>query len=398
MAAKQSYKREKPHVNIATIGHLGHGKTSLTAAITKVLATVGGAQFKKYEEFIKTPEEKACGATIKGCLVEYRTANRHYAHADCPGHANYVKNMLTGTALVDGCILVVSATDGPQMQTREHVLLARQNGVANIVVYLNKVDEMGDNEILEMFELEIRQLLTSYSYDGDRTPIIRGSALCALEDRDPELGVNSVMHLLEAVDKHITLPARDLDKPFLMPVESVYNIPGRGTVVTGIVKRGTFKVGDECEFHGFDSFKKSVVTGLEMFHQTLDHGEAGDNLGALIRGFTRTDVQRGFFMSKPGSIKPAKKIQTEVYILKKEEGGRHTPFRTNYCPTMFLLTWNVTVKITLPEGMEMVMPGDNVIMTMTLQKPMVLMEGQRFSLRDSNKTIGAGVITKILDH
>ncbi|XP_072273442.1 elongation factor Tu, mitochondrial isoform X1 [Pyxicephalus adspersus] len=395
--AKKTYTREKPHVNIGTIGHVDHGKTTLTAAITKILAEAGGAKFKKYEEIDNAPEEKARGITINASHVEYTTANRHYGHTDCPGHADYVKNMITGTSQMDGCILVVAATDGQMPQTREHLLLAKQIGVQNIVVFINKADAVDDKEMLDLVELEIRELLTEFGYDGENTPVITGSALCALENRDPELGINSIMKLLDAVDTYIPIPTRDLDKPFLLPVESVYSIPGRGTVVTGTLERGTIKKGDDCEFVGRGKYIKSVVTGIEMFHKNLDRAEAGDNLGALVRGLKREDVKRGMVMCKPGSIKPHQKVQAQVYILSKEEGGRHKPFVSNFLPVMFSLTWDMAVRVTLPEGKEMVMPGEDTSLIMTLRQPMVLEKGQRFTLRDGNKTIGTGIVTDILE-
>ncbi|XP_056390562.1 elongation factor Tu, mitochondrial [Hyla sarda] len=395
--AKKTYSREKPHVNIGTIGHVDHGKTTLTAAITKILAEAGGAQFKKYEEIDNAPEEKARGITINASHVEYTTPNRHYAHTDCPGHADYVKNMITGTSQMDGCILVVAATDGQMPQTREHLLLAKQIGVKHIVVYINKADAIDDKEMLDLVEMEIRELLTEFGYDGDGTPVVVGSALCALENRNKEIGFDSIMKLLDAVDSYIPLPERDLDKPFLLPVESVYSIPGRGTVVTGTLERGTIKKGDECEFVGRSKQLKSVVTGIEMFHKSLDRAEAGDNLGALIRGLKREDVRRGMVMCKPGSIRPHQKVQAQVYILSKEEGGRHKPFVTNYLPVMFSLTWDMSCRITLPGGKEMVMPGEDSSLIMTLRQPMVLEKGQRFTLRDGNRTIGTGIVTDILE-
>ncbi|KAM5152030.1 elongation factor Tu, mitochondrial isoform 2-T2 [Mantella aurantiaca] len=395
--AKKTYTREKPHVNIGTIGHVDHGKTTLTAAITKILAEAGGAKFKKYEEIDNAPEEKARGITINASHVEYTTANRHYGHTDCPGHADYVKNMITGTSQMDGCILVVAATDGQMPQTREHLLLAKQIGVQHIVVYVNKADAVDDKEMLDLVELEIRELLTEFGYDGEKTPVVIGSALCALENRNPELGLNSIMTLLDTVDSYVPIPERDLDKPFLLPVESVYSIPGRGTVVTGTLVRGTIKKGDECEFVGRSTYIKSVVTGIEMFHKNLERAEAGDNLGALIRGLKRDDVRRGMVMCKAGSIKPHQKVQAKVYMLSKEEGGRHKPFVSNYLPIMFSLTWDMSVRITLPEGKEMVMPGEDTSLIMTLRQPMVMEKGQRFTLRDGNKTIGTGVVTDILE-
>ncbi|CAM5158153.1 unnamed protein product [Natator depressus] len=395
--AKKTYVRDKPHVNVGTIGHVDHGKTTLTAAITKILAEAGGARFKKYEEIDNAPEEKARGITINASHVEYATANRHYAHTDCPGHADYVKNMITGTAPLDGCILVVAATDGQMPQTREHLLLAKQIGVRHIVVYINKADAVEDQEMLELVELEIRELLSEFGYDGEKTPVIVGSALCALEHRSPELGLNSILKLLDAVDMHIPLPTRELDKPFLLPIESIYSIPGRGTVVTGTLERGIVRKGEECEFVGHNRNLRSVVTGIEMFHQNLERAEAGDNLGALVRGLKREDVRRGMVMCKPGSIKPHQKIEAQVYILSKEEGGRHKPFVSNYMPVMFSLTWDMACRTILPPGKEMVMPGEDAALTLTLRQPMVLEEGQRFTLRDGNRTIGTGVVTKTLE-
>uniref|UniRef100_A0A452H1Z0 Elongation factor Tu n=1 Tax=Gopherus agassizii TaxID=38772 RepID=A0A452H1Z0_9SAUR len=395
--AKKTYVRDKPHVNVGTIGHVDHGKTTLTAAITKILAEAGGAKFKKYEEIDNAPEEKARGITINASHVEYATANRHYAHTDCPGHADYVKNMITGTAPLDGCILVVAATDGQMPQTREHLLLAKQIGVRHIVVYINKADAVEDQEMLELVELEIRELLSEFGYDGEKTPVIVGSALCALEHRSPELGLNSILKLLDAVDTHIPLPVRELDKPFLLPIESIYSIPGRGTVVTGTLERGIVRKGEECEFVGHNRNLRSVVTGIEMFHQNLERAEAGDNLGALVRGLKREDVRRGMVMCKPGSIKPHQKIEAQVYILSKEEGGRHKPFVSNYMPVMFSLTWDMACRTILPPGKEMVMPGEDTALTLTLRQPMVLEEGQRFTLRDGNRTIGTGVVTKTLE-
>ncbi|KAM4697699.1 elongation factor Tu, mitochondrial [Rhinophrynus dorsalis] len=395
--AKKTYVRDKPHVNIGTIGHVDHGKTTLTAAITKILAEAGGAQFKKYEEIDNAPEEKARGITINASHVEYTTANRHYAHTDCPGHADYVKNMITGTSQMDGCILVVAATDGQMPQTREHLLLAKQIGVKHIVVYINKADAVDDKEMLDLVELEVRELLTEFGYDGENTPIVTGSALCALENRNADIGLNSIMKLLDAVDTHIPVPPRELDKPFLLPVEAVYSIPGRGTVVTGTLERGIIKKGDECEFVGRNKNIKSVVTGIEMFHQNLDRAEAGDNLGALVRGLKREDVRRGMVMCKPGCIRPHQKIQAQVYILSKEEGGRHKPFVSNFLPVMFSLTWDMSCRVTLPSNKEMVMPGEDSALTLTLRQPMVLEIGQRFTLRDGNKTIGTGLVTEILE-
>ncbi|XP_064425658.1 elongation factor Tu, mitochondrial isoform X2 [Latimeria chalumnae] len=395
--AKKTYVRDKPHVNIGTIGHVDHGKTTLTAAITKVLADAGGTRYKKYEDIDNAPEEKARGITINASHVEYATANRHYAHTDCPGHADYVKNMITGTAQLDGCVLVVAATDGQMPQTREHLLLAKQIGVEHIVVFINKADAVDDKEMLDLVELEIRELLTEFGYNGENAPVIIGSALCALENRNPEIGLQSILKLLEVVDTHIPLPSRDLDKPFLLPIESIYSIPGRGTVVTGTMERGMVKKGDECEFVGHSKNSRSVVTGIEMFHQNLDRAEAGDNLGALVRGLKREDVRRGMVMCKPSSIKPHQKVEAQVYVLSKEEGGRHKPFVSNFMPVMFSLTWDMACRITLPSNKEMVMPGEDTSLILTLRQPMVLEKGQRFTLRDGNKTIGTGLVTNILE-
>lgn len=393
---KKTYTREKPHINVGTIGHVDHGKTTLTAAITKILAETGGAEFKKYEEIDNAPEEKARGITINASHIEYTTANRHYAHTDCPGHADYVKNMITGTSQLDGAILVVAGTDGQMPQTREHLLLSKQIGVEHVVVYINKADAVDDKEMLDLVELEIRELLSEFGYDGENTPVVVGSALCALENRNPEIGLNSVLKLLDVIDTYIPIPERDLDKPFLLPVESVHSIPGRGTVVTGTLERGTIKKGDECEFVGRSIYLKTVVTGIEMFHKSLDRAEAGDNLGALVRGLKREDVRRGLVMCKPGSISPHQKVQAQVYILSQEEGGRHKPFVSNFLPVMFSLTWDMACRITLPEGKEMVMPGEDSSLTMTLRQPMVLEKGQHFTLRDGSKTIGTGIVTDIL--
>ncbi|KAK6467598.1 elongation factor Tu [Huso huso] len=364
--------------------------------VLSVLAEAGGARYKKYEDIDNAPEEKARGITINASHVEYSTANRHYAHTDCPGHADYVKNMITGTAQLDGCILVVAATDGQMPQTREHLLLARQIGVEHVVVFVNKADAVDDKEMLELVELEIRELLSEFGYEGEKTPVIVGSALCALENRSPEIGVDSIMKLLEVVDNYVPLPKRELDKPFLLPIEAVYSIPGRGTVVTGTLERGVIKKGDDCEFVGHNRAFKSVVTGIEMFHQHLDRAEAGDNLGALVRGLKREDMRRGMVMSKPGSIKPHQKVQAQVYVLSKEEGGRHKPFVSNFMPVMFSLTWDMACRVELPQSKEMVMPGEDTSLTLTLRQPMVLEKGQRFTLRDGNKTIGTGLVTDIL--
>ena len=392
---KAKFERNKPHCNIGTIGHVDHGKTSLTAAITKILAKSGGAVFTAYDQIDKAPEERARGITISTAHVEYETKNRHYAHVDCPGHADYVKNMITGAAQMDGAILVVSATDGPMPQTREHILLARQVGVPALVVYLNKCD-IADPELLELVEMELRELLTSYQYPGDDIPIIHGSAVCALNDTQPELGEQSIIKLMEAVDSYIPQPVREIDKPFLMPVEDVFSISGRGTVVTGRVERGIVRVGEEVEIVGLKNTVKTVVTGVEMFRKLLDQGQAGDNIGALLRGTKREDVERGQVLAKPGSITPHTRFMAESYILTKEEGGRHTPFFTNYRPQFYFRTTDVTGIVTLPEGTEMVMPGDNVSMDVTLIQPIAMDEGLRFAIREGGRTVGAGVVAKIV--
>ncbi|MBV9118160.1 MAG: elongation factor Tu [Acetobacteraceae bacterium] len=393
--AKAKFQRTKPHCNIGTIGHVDHGKTSLTAAITKVLAKAGGATYTAYDQIDKAPEERARGITIATAHVEYETPNRHYAHVDCPGHADYVKNMITGAAQMDGAILVVSAADGPMPQTREHILLARQVGVPALVVYMNKVDMVDDPELLELVELEVRELLSSYQFPGDDIPIIKGSALCALEDREPQLGEQSVIELMKAVDDYIPQPARATDRPFLMPIEDVFSISGRGTVVTGRVERGVITVGEEVEIVGIKATQKTVVTGVEMFRKLLDRGEAGDNIGALLRGTKREEVERGQVLAKPGSITPHTKFQAEAYILTKEEGGRHTPFFTNYRPQFYFRTTDVTGVVQLPEGTEMVMPGDNVSMSVELIAPIAMDEGLRFAIREGGRTVGAGVVAKI---
>jgi len=393
--AKAKFERNKPHCNIGTIGHVDHGKTSLTAAITKVLAETGGATFTAYDQIDKAPEEKARGITISTAHVEYETQKRHYAHVDCPGHADYVKNMITGAAQMDGAILVVSAADGPMPQTREHILLARQVGVPALVVFLNKVDMVDDPELLELVELEVRELLSSYQFPGDDIPIIKGSALCALEDRDAEIGKEAILKLMEAVDSYIPQPERAKDRPFLMPVEDVFSISGRGTVATGRVERGIIKVGDEVEIVGLKATAKTVVTGVEMFRKLLDQGEAGDNIGALLRGTKREDVERGQVLAAPGSITPHTKFKAEAYILTKEEGGRHTPFFTNYRPQFYFRTTDVTGVVQLPEGTEMVMPGDNVSMDVELIQPIAMDEGLRFAIREGGRTVGAGVVAKI---
>ena len=394
--AKAKFERSKPHCNIGTIGHVDHGKTSLTAAITKVLAETGQAQFTAYDQIDKAPEEKARGITISTAHVEYETNNRHYAHVDCPGHADYVKNMITGAAQMDGGILVVSAADGPMPQTREHILLARQVGVPALVVFMNKVDMVDDAELLDLVELEIRELLSSYDFPGDDIPIIRGSALCALEGRSPEIGANAIRALMDAVDSYIPQPERDKDKPFLMPIEDVFSISGRGTVVTGRVERGIVRVGDEVEIVGIKDTVKTIVTGVEMFRKLLDSGEAGDNIGALLRGTKREDVERGQVLAAIKSITPHTKFTAEVYILTKEEGGRHTPFFTKYRPQFYFRTTDVTGTVELPEGVEMVMPGDNVSIQVELISPIAMDEGLRFAIREGGRTVGAGVVSKIL--
>jgi elongation factor Tu len=394
--AKAKFERNKPHCNIGTIGHVDHGKTSLTAAITKILAESGGATFTAYDQIDKAPEEKARGITISTAHVEYETANRHYAHVDCPGHADYVKNMITGAAQMDGAILVVSAADGPMPQTREHILLARQVGVPAIVVFLNKVDMVDDPELLELVELEVRELLSSYNFPGDDIPIISGSALMALEDKSPEIGHDAIIKLMAAVDEYIPQPERPVDRPFLMPIEDVFSISGRGTVVTGRVERGIVKVGEEIEIVGLKNTVKTTVTGVEMFRKLLDQGQAGDNIGALLRGTKREDVERGQVLAKPGSITPHTDFKAEAYILTKEEGGRHTPFFTNYRPQFYFRTTDVTGMVELPEGTEMVMPGDNISMTVKLIAPIAMDEGLRFAIREGGRTVGAGVVASII--
>ena len=393
---KAKFERNKPHCNIGTIGHVDHGKTSLTAAITKILAKTGGATFTAYDQIDKAPEERERGITISTAHVEYETQNRHYAHVDCPGHADYVKNMITGAAQMDGAILVVSAADGPMPQTREHILLARQVGVPALVVFMNKCDMVDDPELLDLVELEVRELLKSYQFPGDDLPVIRGSALMALEDKSPELGEQAVLKLMEEVDKYIPQPARDKDKPFLMPIEDVFSISGRGTVVTGRVERGIVKVGEEVEIVGLKATTKTTVTGVEMFRKLLDSGEAGDNIGALLRGVGREDVERGQVLSKPGAITPHTNFEAEAYILTKEEGGRHTPFFTNYRPQFYFRTTDVTGVVTLPEGTEMVMPGDNARLVVELIQPIAMDEGLRFAIREGGRTVGAGVVTKVV--
>jgi elongation factor Tu len=395
--AKEKFNRNKPHCNIGTIGHVDHGKTSLTAAITKVLAETGGAVFTAYDMIDKAPEEKARGITISTAHVEYETANRHYAHVDCPGHADYVKNMITGAAQMDGAILVVSAADGPMPQTREHILLARQVGVPALVVFMNKVDLVDDAELLELVEMEVRELLDKYDFPGDDIPIVMGSAVCALEDKRPEIGREAVLKLMAEVDRYIPQPDRPIDLPFLMPVEDVFSISGRGTVVTGRVERGIVKVGEEIEIVGLKDTVKTTCTGVEMFRKLLDQGQAGDNIGALLRGTKREDVERGQVLCKPGSIKPHKKFTAEAYILTKEEGGRHTPFFTNYRPQFYFRTTDVTGICELPEGTEMVMPGDNVSMVVSLITPIAMEEKLRFAIREGGRTVGAGVVASIIE-
>jgi elongation factor Tu len=392
--AKAKFERNKPHVNIGTIGHVDHGKTSLTAAITKVLAKAGGATFTAYDQIDKAPEERARGITISTAHVEYETANRHYAHVDCPGHADYVKNMITGAAQMDGAILVCSAADGPMPQTREHILLARQVGVPALVVFLNKMD-LADPDLVELVEMEVRELLSKYGFDGDNIPIIKGSAVCALNDTQPEIGEQSILELMKAVDEYIPQPERAIDKPFLMPVEDVFSISGRGTVATGRVERGIIKVGEEVEIVGLRATTKTVVTGVEMFRKLLDQGQAGDNIGALLRGTKREDIERGQVLAAPGSITPHTKFHGQAYILTKEEGGRHTPFFTNYRPQFYFRTTDVTGVVTLQEGTEMVMPGDNVSIDVELIAPIAMDEGLRFAIREGGRTVGSGVVAKI---
>ncbi|HEV7345437.1 MAG TPA: elongation factor Tu [Devosia sp.] len=394
--AKEKFSRSKPHCNIGTIGHVDHGKTSLTAAITKILAETGGATFKAYDQIDAAPEEKARGITINTAHVEYETTNRHYAHVDCPGHADYVKNMITGAAQMDGAILVVSAADGPMPQTREHILLARQVGVPALVVFLNKCDMVDDPELLELVELEVRELLSSYEFPGDDVPIIKGSALAALEDSDKKLGHDAVLELMAAVDSYIPQPERPVDQPFLLPIEDVFSISGRGTVVTGRVERGIVKVGEEVEIVGIKATQKTTVTGVEMFRKLLDSGQAGDNIGALIRGIDRTQVERGQVLCKPGSVTPHTDFTAEVYILTKEEGGRHTPFFGNYRPQFYFRTTDVTGIVTLPEGTEMVMPGDNLNINVQLIVPIAMEEKLRFAIREGGRTVGSGVVATIL--
>jgi elongation factor Tu len=394
--SKEKFLRDKPHCNIGTIGHVDHGKTTLTAAITSVLALAGGATAMAYDQIDKSPEEKARGITISTSHVEYQTANRHYAHVDCPGHADYVKNMITGAAQMDGAILVVSAADGPMPQTREHILLARQVGVPALVVFMNKCDMVDDEELLELVEMEIRELLSKYDFPGDTIPIVRGSATEALAGKDGQYGKDSVLALMKAVDESIPQPERPIDRPFLMPVEDVFSISGRGTVVTGRIEQGVVKVGEEIEIVGIRDTQKTTVTGVEMFRKLLDSGQAGDNIGALLRGTKREEVERGQVLCAPGSIKPHTTFTAETYILSKEEGGRHTPFFANYRPQFYFRTTDVTGEVTLPEGSEMVMPGDNVQLTVKLIAPIAMNEGLRFAIREGGRTVGAGVVAKII--
>jgi len=395
--AKAKFERSKPHCNIGTIGHVDHGKTSLTAAITKTLAETGGATYTAYDQIDKAPEERERGITISTAHVEYETEKRHYAHVDCPGHADYVKNMITGAAQMDGAILVVSAADGPMPQTREHILLARQVGVPALVVFLNKIDMVDDQELVELVEMEVRELLTSYEFPGDDIPIVKGSALCTLEGKNPEIGKNAILELMKAVDDYIPQPERPKDQPFLMPIEDVFSISGRGTVVTGRIERGIIKVGEEVEIVGLKDTVKSTVTGVEMFRKLLDQGEAGDNVGCLLRGIDKEAVERGQVLCKPGSVKPHKKFKAEAYILTKEEGGRHTPFFTNYRPQFYFRTTDVTGVVTLPEGTEMVMPGDNVTIDVELITPIAMEEKLRFAIREGGRTVGSGVVAKITE-
>ena len=394
--SKEKFDRSKPHCNIGTIGHVDHGKTSLTAAITKVLAETGGAEFSAYDQIDKAPEERARGITISTAHVEYETGNRHYAHVDCPGHADYVKNMITGAAQMDGAILVVSAADGPMPQTREHILLARQVGVPSLVVFMNKVDQVDDEELLELVEMEIRELLSSYDFPGDDIPIVKGSALSALEDSNETTGKAAILELMEAVDAYIPQPERPKDQPFLMPIEDVFSISGRGTVVTGRIERGVVNVGEEIEIVGLKETQKTTCTGVEMFRKLLDQGEAGDNVGVLLRGTKREEVERGQVLCKPGSIAPHTEFKCEAYVLTKDEGGRHTPFFSNYRPQFYFRTTDVTGSVVLPEGTEMVMPGDNIAMTVTLIAPIAMDEGLRFAIREGGRTVGAGVVASVI--
>ena len=394
--SKEKFDRSKPHCNIGTIGHVDHGKTSLTAAITKILAESGGAEYSAYDQIDKAPEERARGITISTAHVEYETANRHYAHVDCPGHADYVKNMITGAAQMDGAILVVSAADGPMPQTREHILLARQVGVPALCVFMNKVDQVDDEELLELVEMEIRELLSSYDFPGDDIPIVRGLALAALEDSNETIGREAIKALMEAVDSYIPQPERPKDQPFLMPIEDVFSISGRGTVVTGRIERGIVNVGEEIEIVGLKDTVKTTCTGVEMFRKLLDQGEAGDNVGVLLRGTKREDVERGQVLCKPGSIAPHTEFKCEAYVLTKDEGGRHTPFFSNYRPQFYFRTTDVTGSVELPEGTEMVMPGDNIAMTVTLIAPIAMDEGLRFAIREGGRTVGAGVVATVI--
>ena len=394
--AKEKFERTKPHCNIGTIGHVDHGKTTLTAAITKILAEQGGATFTSYDSIDKAPEERERGITINTSHVEYETENRHYAHVDCPGHADYIKNMITGAAQMDGAVLVVNAADGPMPQTREHILLARQVGVPAIVVFLNKVDQVDDKELLDLVEIEIRELLTKYEFPGDKIPIVSGSALAALEGRDDAIGKAKILDLVKAIDEHVPQPERPKDQDYLMPIEDVFSISGRGTVVTGRIERGVVKVNEEVEIVGIKDTRKSVCTGVEMFRKLLDSGEAGDNVGVLLRGVNREDVVRGQVLAKPGSITPHTKFNGEAYILTKDEGGRHTPFANNYRPQFYFRTTDVTGQVTLPQGTEMIMPGDNVKMDVELIAPIAMEEGLRFAIREGGRTVGAGIVTKVI--
>jgi len=395
--SKEKFERTKPHVNVGTIGHVDHGKTTLTAALTKVMGEKFGGEFKAYDQIDKAPEERARGITIATAHVEYQSAKRHYAHVDCPGHADYVKNMITGAAQMDGAILVVSAADGPMPQTREHILLSRQVGVPCMVVYMNKADMVDDAELLELVEMEVRDLLTSYEFPGDKTPIIKGSALKALEGDKSEIGVASVEKLVEAMDEYIPIPDRPVDKPFLLPIEDVFSISGRGTVVTGRIERGIVKVGEEIEIVGIKPTQKTTCTGVEMFRKLLDQGQAGDNVGVLLRGTKREEVERGQILCKPGSVNPHTKFEAEVYVLSKEEGGRHTPFFNGYRPQFYFRTTDVTGSVDLPKGTEMVMPGDNIKVTVSLINPIAMEEGLRFAIREGGRTVGAGVVAKIIE-
>ena len=395
--SKEKFQRTKPHVNVGTIGHVDHGKTTLTAAITMAMAARYGGEIKAYDQIDNAPEERERGITIATAHVEYESENRHYAHVDCPGHADYVKNMITGAAQMDGAVLVVSAADGPMPQTREHILLARQVGVPKIVVYLNKADQVDDDELLELVEMEVRELLDTYEFPGDDTPVVTGSALQALNSEDTELGLKSIDRLMDAMDDYIPIPERPVDQPFLLPIEDVFSISGRGTVVTGRVERGIVKVGEEVEIVGIRDTAKTTCTGVEMFRKLLDEGQAGDNVGVLLRGTKRTEVERGQVVCKPGSITPHTKFECEVYVLSKEEGGRHTPFFNNYRPQFYFRTTDVTGAVELPEGSEMVMPGDNISMTVDLISPIAMEEGLRFAIREGGRTVGAGVVSKIIE-